>query len=88
MSLANAQSGTTQLAMPGMPKPKNSRSVINCCDITPGQPVVYMGKVFGGPRYGSQGIVKQTLQRKAVVDMGKMGTWNIPYYFLTCSQAA
>ena len=88
MSLAKTQPDVTQLTMPGMPRAANSRAVINCCDIAPGQPVVYMGKIYGGPRYGSQGVVKQTLQRKAVVDMGKMGTWNIPYYFLTCPQAA
>ncbi len=88
MTLAKTGPVSAQLPMPGMPLPFRSRSVISCCKVAPGQQVVYMGKVHGGPHYGALGIVKQALQRKAVVDMGKAGTWNIPYYFLTMPQAA
>ncbi len=81
------QSNTTaQIAMPGMPK-RVSANITTCCELTPGQVVVYVGKIIGGPRFGTRGIVKQALQRKAVIDMGKHGTWNVPYFFLTPSQA-
>ena len=48
----------------------------------PGQRVLYVGRVSGGPRRGSRGLVKATLGRRAVVDMGGSGTWTIPYYLL------
>ena len=32
---------------------------------------------------GSKGIVKKLYANKAVVDMGLVGTWNVPYYFLS-----
>lgn len=72
-----------QIAMPGMPVPSRPKAVATCCDLAPGQHVVYVGKIMGGPRYGTRGIVKEALQRKAVVDMGRLGTWNVPYFFLT-----
>ena len=49
---------------------------------------MYVGRVSGGPRYGSLGVVKHSLQRKAIVDMGRSGLWHIPYYFLALPQAA
>lgn len=82
--VANGQS-TAQMAMPGMPKAMNA-AVPTCCDLAPGQSVVYVGKIMGGPRYGTRGIVKEALLRKAVIDMGKHGTWNVPYFFLTLPQ--
>ena len=54
----------------------------------PGQQVQYVGRVSGGPRFLSRGVVKQTLQRKAIVDLGHGGTWHIPYYFLEMPEAA
>jgi len=76
-----------QIAMPGMPKPTyEATAITTCCELAPGQRVVYVGKIMGGPRYGTRGIVKQALQRKAVVDMGRLGTWNVPYFFLTLPQ--
>jgi len=80
------QSNTTaQIAMPGMPK-RVIANIATCCELAPGQVVVYVGKIMGGPRFGTRGIVKQALQRKAVIDMGKYGTWNVPYFFLTLPQ--
>ena len=79
-----------QIVMPGMPKPGRapgkSKMITRCCDLAPGQKVVYVGKIMGGPRYGTLGTVKQALQRKAVIDMGRHGTWNVPYFFLTLPQ--
>ena len=66
------------------PAPKSA----TCCSVHVGQQVVYMGSIHGGPRHGSSGIVTEALRRKAVVDMGKSGVWNIPYHFLTVPQAA
>jgi hypothetical protein len=86
MMLTKSGSHPTQLSMPGMPEPSHRHKVLSCCNVVPGQEVVYMGNIQGGPRYGTHGIVKQALQRKAVVDMGKSGTWTIPYYFLSVSQ--
>ncbi|MDA0769757.1 MAG: hypothetical protein O2821_05990 [Chloroflexi bacterium] len=75
-----------QIELPGMPRPRQATTVLSCCDLVPGQQVVYVGKIMGGPRYGIRGIVTQALQRKAVVDMGRHGTWNVPYFFLTLPQ--
>jgi hypothetical protein len=85
MTLVLKSNTTEQIAMPGMPKPVNN-TVATCCELAPGQVVVYVGKIMGGPRFGTRGIVKQALQRKAVIDMGKHGTWNVPYFFLTLPQ--
>ena len=79
---------SAQLSMPGIPTPERQHLVTNCYNIAPGQEVLYLGKISGGPHYRSRGVVKQALQRKAVVDMGRLGTWHIPYYFLTVPQAA
>ena len=47
-----------------------------------GEEVLYVGDVKGGPVMGSKGIIKRLYARKAVVDMGASGIWNVPYYFL------
>ena len=86
MRKASNATGATQIAMPGMPDPRHPTTVASCCELAPGQQVVYVGKIMGGPRYGLRGIIKQALQRKAVVDMGRHGTWNVPYFFLTLPQ--
>ena len=54
----------------------------NGLNIDSGQEVLYLGNVSGGPITGSRGIVKKLYANKAVVDMGHVGTWNVPYYFL------
>ena len=53
-----------------------------------GQKVLYMGSVNGGPARGTSGIVKHIYARKAVVDMGVVGMWNVPYYFLATNYSA
>ena len=47
-----------------------------------GEEVLYVGDVKGGPIMGSKGIIKRLYARKALVDMGPSGIWNVPYYFL------
>ena len=78
----------TQLAMSGMPEPAQGQRPAVCCAVEPGQEVVYLGRISGGPRYGSRGVVRHALLRNAVVDMGRTGTWHVPYYFLTIPKAA
>ncbi len=77
-----------QLRLPGMQLQHRMPKSATCCSVHVGQQVVYMGSIHGGPRFGSSGIVTEALRRKAVVDMGKSGVWNIPYHFLTFPQAA
>ena len=77
-----------QLGLPGIHTRRSTPKSATCCCIHVGQQVVYMGKIHGGPRFGSAGVVTEALRRKAVVDMGKSGVWNIPYNFLTFPEAA
>ena len=77
-----------QLRLPGMHRNHLKPKAETCCSVHVGQQVVYMGNIHGGPRFGSAGVVTNALRRKAVVDMGASGVWNIPYHFLTSSQAA
>ena len=48
-----------------------------------GQEVVYCGNISGGPVLGSKGVVTKKYANKALVDMGWLGVWNVPYYFLS-----
>ncbi len=77
-----------QLGLPGIHTRRSTPKSATCCSIHVGQQVVYMGKIHGGPRFGSAGVVTEALRSKAVVDMGKSGVWNIPYNFLTFPEAA
>ena len=77
-----------QLKMAGMPTLRRRYSRVDRRDLGPGQQVEYLGWVAGGPRFGSQGTVMRALRRKAVVDLGTAGTWNIPYHFLAIPTAA
>ena len=77
-----------QMSMPGMPSHAPGPRVMDWLTMAPGREVLYLGKVSGGPRFGSRGIVKKALKSKAVVDLGRSGTWHIPYYFLRLPQAA
>ena len=77
-----------QIPMPGMAVRVRSGANTGCCSIVAGQEVVYLGRIGGGPRYGSFGRVRQARRRQAVVDMGRSGTWHIPYYFLGIPEAA
>ena len=78
----------SQLSMAGMPLPASSQPSASSGNLLPGREVLYLGKVSGGPRYGSKGMVMRTLGRTAVVDMGRWGTWHIPYWFLSVPLAA
>ncbi|PKB60682.1 MAG: hypothetical protein BZY65_00535 [SAR202 cluster bacterium Ae2-Chloro-G2] len=62
--------------------------VKSATSINAGQRVRYLGNVAGGPELGTLGVVQKIFARKAVVDMGKVGTWNVPYYFLAHVRAA
>ena len=75
-----------QLSMPGIPERVYVHSIVNRDGVAPGEEVLYVGKVSGGPRYGSRGMVKETFMRKAIVDMGLSGIWHIPYYFLAAGR--
>ncbi len=78
----------TQLSMPGMPRSTPSHAAVNAWSAAPGREVMYLGKISGGPRYGAFGVVKQTCRSRAIVDMGMLGVWHIPYYFLALPRAA
>ena len=54
----------------------------DCCSVSPGQRIVYVGRVGARLRYGDTGVVRQALRNRAVVDMGSAGTWHLPYYVL------
>ena len=57
-------------------------AVVNSKGVGTGQKVLYTGNVRGGPSTGSSGVVKKLYANKAVVDLGILGIWNVPYYFL------
>ena len=88
MARTTTHSPGAQLSMPGVDAQVHARPIVDVSVVESGREVMYLGKVAGGPRYGSHGIVKQALHRRAVIDMGRSGTWYIPYYFLALPQAA
>ena len=47
-----------------------------------GNIVQYIGRLNGGPTYGTHGIIKRILGQKAIVDLGMLGQWTIPCNFL------
>ena len=82
MRATQTREPVAQLVMSGMPAGPAVHTSVQCCDMTSGTSVVYLGNISGGPRYGSRGRVKRPLAQRAVVDMGRTGTWHIPYYLL------
>ena len=82
MSSTATRTPVAQFEMAGMPEPVRLKPNAGAHNVRPGQEVTYLGDVAGGPRFGARGVVKQTLARRAVADMGHSGTWHIPYYFL------
>ena len=82
MRATETREQVAQLVMSGMPSRPAVHTSVQCCNMTSGTSVVYLGNISGGPRYGSRGIVERTLGQRAVVDMGRIGTWHIPYYLL------
>ena len=73
---------TSQFDMPGMPPRLELRADASAHNLVPGHEVRYLGNVAGAPSFGARGVVIRVLGRKAVVDMGRSGTWHIPYFFL------
>jgi len=88
MRVARNRDKVSQIPLPGMPAQVATHPAVSCCNVAEGQEVLYVGKVSGGPSYGSRGQVKETLQRVAVVDIGTGETWRIPYYLLAVPEAA
>ncbi len=88
MNSTTAGPRAAQLALSGMPKAANPYTDAKPRSVSPGQEVLYLGKVGGGPRHGARGVVKQTLGHRAVVDLGRSGTWSVPYRFLAVPMAA
>lgn len=72
---------SVQVQMEGMPVFPN-RIHVSPIDLHPGKSVRYVGHLSGGPKYGSNGVVRDTLVRGALVDLGLAGTWRIPFHFL------
>ncbi len=82
---------TSQLQLPGISNVKYE----DVCPKTvlPGQKVVYVGRIDGGPGYGSIGNVIETRNKKAVVEIKPFTgyepkIWYIPYYLLGCPKNA
>ncbi|MCH8206400.1 MAG: hypothetical protein IH956_05290 [Chloroflexi bacterium] len=88
MQLTKTRTEDAQLNMPGIPRPVRMEAIVSFHSVNPGQQVLYLGTLRGGPRPGAQGIVSSVLRRSAVVDMGADGTWHVPYYLLALPQAA
>ena len=82
------ETASPQLPLPGLAVAERQPAALHCGSVAPGQQVRYVGKVSGGPRFLSRGVVKQALRRKAIVDLDHGGTWHIPYYFLEMPEAA
>ena len=83
MNRAATKTQDAQLHMPGMPVSVRLKHNASPHNVWPGQEVLYLGRASGGPRYGARGVVVRTLGRRVVVNMGHLGTWHIPYYYLT-----
>ncbi len=62
--------------------PKSHEIILNSSEVGLGQKVLYLGNVSGGPTRGTKGVVERIYAKKAVVDMGLIGKWSVPYYFL------
>ena len=88
MSSAVASTNPKQMEMRGMPEVRRALPTVRCCNLAPGQQVLYLGRIQGGPRYGSPGVVMRVLSHKAVVEIQGAGIWNIPYFFLSKTKAA
>jgi len=73
----------TQLTLSINDDKSNPPTFQNGLNINNGQKVKYLGNISGGPLTGSKGVIKKLYANKAVVDMGLVGTWNVPYYFLS-----
>lgn len=90
--MEGSQVTVNQLQMPGIADLTYAGA--GPSEFEPGQRVLYLGRVSGGPRYGSKGIVREVRGRKAVVEIEgrrrrrRTDVWHIPYYFLAVAGRA
>ena len=61
----------------------SKKKFMTASNVMHGQEVLYCGNISGGPILGSKGVVTKKYANKALVDMGWLGVWNVPYYFLS-----
>ncbi len=87
MTTATRKVPQEQMSMPGMPAPY-APVYANSNNVMPGQEVVYLGDLTGGPPAGARGLLKERLGWRAVVDMGRTGVWHVPYYLLALPHSA
>ena len=78
----------TQPNLPGLGNQINLKGPMDSNSVNPGQKVMYMGDVIGGPPQGISGTIKTVESRRAFVDMGIHGNWYIPYMLLILPDAA
>ena len=62
--------------------------VKSAAGVNTGQRVRYLGNVAGGPELGTLGVVQKFFPRKAGVEMGKVCSWNGPWYFIAHDRVA
>ena len=82
---------TSQLQLPGIGNVKYND--VSARTVLPGEKVVYIGRIDGGPGYGSVGNIIEIRRRKAIVEIRPfMGidpkVWHIPYYLLGSLKSA
>ena len=77
-----------QIKMPGIPNPLVTSVMTTYNNMAVGQEVIYLGKINGGPRYRTGGVIRRVLPHRAIVDMDGLGNWQIPYYFLSLREVA
>lgn len=76
---------SNQLQLPGIRNIKYD--YISAKTAMPGQKVVYVGMINGGPGYGSVGSLIEIRGKKAIVEIKPFSgiepkIWHIPYYLL------
>ena len=81
MTTASRKVSQEQMSMPGMPAPY-APIYVSSDKVLPGQMVVFLGNLAGGPPAGARGVLMERLGWRAVVDMGRTGVWHVPYYLL------
>ena len=59
---------TIQLPIPGFPIGIQTHTSASRRNVVPGQPVLYVGRLNGGPHYGTHGVIKEALPMKALVE--------------------
>lgn len=78
--------GAVQAALPGMAPVRGGPARPEA--LRPGQAVVYVGRVRGGPDYGQMGRVEEVQGAWARVRFRRGGRWRVPVAFLTVPEEA